>query len=62
MKRNQADRWTAALLTALLTLSLTACGDEETNNLLNSEGRSDRVVTLFSPMEKSQPDKENTGI
>ena len=60
MKRDQADRWTAALLTALLTLSLTACGDEETNNLLNSEGRSDRVVTLFSPMEKSQPDKENT--
>ena len=43
--------------TALLTLA--ACGDDDPNNLLQEKEENTRVVTMYSPMEKTNPDAEN---
>lgn len=58
-KRN-IRRWMAACLTELMVLSLTACGSsEKIENLIPKEVNSERVVNLFSPMEKTNPNAEN---
>ena len=63
MKRhtqNRLRRWTAVCLAWLVLLSLPACGQTEADkNLLPSKAVSDRVVNLFGPMEKIEPDAEN---
>ena len=50
-------RRAAALLSAALLLA-SGCGDGH-QNLLPSERVDGRVVNLFSPMEKTDPDAEN---
>ena len=51
---------TAACLAALVLLHLAACGgSEDPKNLLPREEEAKRVVNLFSPMEKTDPNAEN---
>ena len=60
--RGRRDRWrrAAAGLAALAVLALAACGKhEDPTNLLPREEKEERVVNLFSPMEKMDPDAEN---
>lgn len=52
-------RWISACLTALVILSLTACGHEDPKNLIPDEQEEKPTVNLFSPMEKSDPNAEN---
>lgn len=62
MKRikRKARRWSALFLAVLAALSLTACGGSEPDvNLLPEEEEEERVVNLFSPMEKTDPNAEN---
>ena len=60
MKAHKIRRWTAACLAAVTTLSLAACGGHEIpTNLLSQDEGAKRVVNLFSPMEKSNPNAEN---
>ncbi len=55
-----ARRWGAALLAGALMLSLSSCGgEEELKNLISQEENKGRVVNLFSPMEKTDPEAEN---
>ncbi len=55
-----ARRWGAALLAGALMLSLSSCGgEEELKNLISQEENGERVVNLFSPMEKTDPEAEN---
>ena len=50
----------SACLAALMTLSLTACGSsKEPTNLIEQDREEERIVGLFSPMEKSKPNAEN---
>lgn len=49
----------AALLTGTAVLIITACGNNDGFNLAESDEADVRVVTLFSPMEKTNPDAEN---
>ena len=60
--RGRRDRWrrAAAGLAALAVLALAACGKhEDPTNLLPREKKEERVVNLFSPMEKMDPEAEN---
>ena len=60
--RGRRDRWrrAAAGLAALAVLALAACGKhEDPTNLLPREEKEERVVNLFSPMEKMDPEAEN---
>ena len=61
MKRIKSKSRTAVLLAALTALCLTACGGGETEfkNLISEEKEEERVVNLFSPMEKTAPNAEN---
>ena len=53
-------RWISACMTVLAVLSLTSCGGhEDPQNLISQEKEEKRVVNLFSPMEKTDPDAEN---
>ena len=52
-------RLAAACLAVLTVLTLSACGAEDPRNLLRPDARDTRVVNLFSPMEKTDPDAEN---
>ncbi len=55
-----ARRWGAVLLAGALMLSLSSCGgEEELKNLISQEENGERVVNLFSPMEKTDPEAEN---
>ena len=55
-----ARRLAAGLLAVLAALSLAACGGSEPDvNLLPREEEEERVVNLFSPMEKTDPNAEN---
>ena len=50
----------AGFLAVLAALSLTACGGHEYDiNLLPQDEGEERVVNLFSPMEKTNPNAEN---
>ena len=54
------NRWTSACLTALMVFSLASCGGHENPKNLIPQGKDkDRIVNLFSPMEKTDPDAEN---
>nr|WP_325211257.1 extracellular solute-binding protein [uncultured Oscillibacter sp.] len=58
MKRQK--RWISACLAALAVLSLAACGGgEHPKNLIPQDREEERVVDLFSPMEKTDPNAEN---
>ena len=54
-------RWLCAGLSALTVLSLASCGGQEhgPKNLVPQEPEEKRVVNLFSPMEKTNPNAEN---
>ena len=54
-------RWISACLAALAALSLASCGNghEDLKNLIPQDKEEERVVNLFSPMEKSDPNAEN---
>ena len=57
------QRLTTACLAGLMTAALTACGGLPAvpgENLVVQAEANDRVVNLFSPMEKTAPDAENT--
>ena len=48
-------------LAALMALTVAACGLGDSNNdVIITEEESKKVVNLFSPMEKTEPDAENT--
>ncbi|MDE6935291.1 MAG: extracellular solute-binding protein [Oscillospiraceae bacterium] len=52
-------RWVAVCLAAA-ALPLAACGSpEKSRNLISQEKEEERIVNLFSPMEKTDPDAEN---
>lgn len=59
--RKKNKKFAAGLcLAGLTSLVLTACGGSLTHdNIMTFEKKSERVVTLFSPMEKSKPDVDN---
>ena len=60
MKAHKIRPWTAACLAAVTVLSLVSCGGHEIpTNLLSQDEGAKRVVNLFSPMEKSNPNAEN---
>ena len=60
MKKLNTRRWAAVCLAAAAALSLAACGgQEDPKNLISQEEETKRVVNLFSPMEKSNPNAEN---
>lgn len=48
-------------LTGMTVLAMTACGEKENleDNVIISQEQEERVVNLFSPMEKTNPDAEN---
>lgn len=48
-----------SIVLAALALLLAACGHEDPKNLISSHEKEERVVNLFSPMEKMDPDAEN---
>ena len=48
-----------ACLAALMVLALASCAHEDPKNLIPKDEKEDRVVNLFSPMEKTDPDAEN---
>lgn len=53
-------RWIALCLAAVTALSLAACaGQEDPKNLVPKDKEKERVVNLFSPMEKTDPNAEN---
>ncbi len=53
-------KWMAVCMTGLMILLLAACGNEETSkNLIPQEEENTRVINLFSPMEKIDPNAEN---
>ena len=52
----------AGVFTTAMIFSLAACGrqEEDGRNLLTSQEEQERVVNMFSPMEKIDPELENT--
>lgn len=60
MKRG-AKKLAVLCLAGLTVFSMAACGDkkEEGSNLIDSEKEEKRNVSLFSPMEKSDPNAKN---
>ena len=53
-------RFIAACICVSLLLALCSCGEgRKSKNLINHEQEEERVVNLFSPMEKTDPDAEN---
>ena len=53
-------RWVSACLAALTILPLAACGGQKNPmNLISQAPEGKRVVNLFSPMEKTDPNAEN---
>lgn len=64
MKKNRkkyVKRFTAVCLAGVMLFIVTACtkGGESDLNLVKTKEDNDRVVNLFSPMEKTDPDAEN---
>ncbi|WP_325213731.1 ABC transporter substrate-binding protein [Oscillibacter sp.] len=58
--KRASRKWSALFLAALAALSLTACGgSDQPKNLISQEEEEQRVVNLFSPMEKTDPDAKN---
>ena len=59
MKGSSRRRGICACLAVLAAFSLAACGHEDPKNLISDEKEEKRVVSLFSPMEKTDPNAEN---
>ncbi|MGC2873621.1 ABC transporter substrate-binding protein [Ihubacter sp. rT4E-8] len=61
MKRKQFARMCISVcLAASMVFAAVACGDEDSDvNLIESNENNDRVVNLYSPMEKTAPNAEN---
>ncbi len=60
-KKGDFRGWVAAVLAGFMALSLASCGgDTDPKNLITQEKEDVRVVNLFSPMEKSDPNAKNT--
>lgn len=58
--KNWIRRWTAACLMGIAAFALVSCGnDEGLENLVQDAEEEERVVNLFTPMEKVSPDTEN---
>ncbi len=59
--RNKWKKSAAFCIAALTVLSLTACGDGNSSgdNVITFDRENERIVTLFSPMEKTKPDADN---
>lgn len=58
--KSVSRKWSALFLAALAALSLTACqGSAKPKNLISQEEEALRVVNLFSPMEKTDPNAKN---
>lgn len=58
-RMNHIRKAAAAALTGTAFLIMTACGNRDGFNLVESDETEARVVTLYSPMEKTNPDAEN---
>lgn len=58
-RKNQIRKAIAAFLTGAVVLTIAACGENEHFNLVEQEKTETRIVTLYSPMEKTNPDAEN---
>lgn len=59
--KNLAKKITAISLAASMVLALAACGMGEPNDdVIITEKEDKKVVNLFSPMEKTEPNAENT--
>lgn len=56
-KRN-GKKIAAAFMAAVMTFTMAACGQKK-ENLIISEKETEKAVTFFSPMEKTDPDAEN---
>lgn len=56
---NHFRKAAAVFLTGAAVLTVAACGSKENFNLEESEETEKRVVNLYSPMEKTNPDAEN---
>lgn len=59
MKKQQIKRYALVLLAFLMFLTAPACGSPQNDQLILPEGGEERVVNMFSPMEKISPDAEN---
>lgn len=58
--KNWIRRWTAACLMGIAAFVLLSCGkDDGLENLVQDTEEEERVVNLFTPMEKVSPDAEN---
>ena len=62
MGRTNIRKIAAACLTSAFVVSMAACGGAKDSDqvMVQSEKDEKRVVNLFSPMEKTDPDAENT--
>ena len=49
----------AAALAVLMVLPLAGCGGKDSGNLIADRTEDGRIVNMFSPMEKTDPDAEN---
>ena len=58
-RKNDFRKAMAGCLTGAAVLMMTACGNKSDFNLVESEEGEERVVNLYSPMEKMSPDAEN---
>ena len=59
MKKHLYKRVISLFLPFLLLLTATACGTPKDSQMILSSDEKERVVNLFSPMEKVNPDAEN---
>ena len=58
--KSVSRKWFALFLAVLAALSLAACqGSAKPKNLISQEKEAARVVNLFSPMEKTDPNAKN---
>lgn len=58
-KMNHFKKAAAVFLTGAAVFAVAACGSKENLNLVEPEETEKRVVNLYSPMEKTNPDAEN---
>ena len=59
-KKRRISGWAAACLMGIAAFVLVSCGKEDgLENLVQDTGDEERVVNLFTPMEKISPDAEN---
>lgn len=60
MKRGIMKKGTAVCLAGIALFALIGCGGKDgSRNLLDSEDDSERIVNLFGPMEKTNPNAKN---